>query len=145
VAPLPDRAERTLAAQVIDIGYKRLAQRLHPDVGGSHEAMTRLVTARGRLLRAVGPPGKARRTRRTPPRPPGVVPVLGTEDAIRSHLAAAADAQLEHDRQVGRLLCEARPQVSSGEWPGWLRCKFDMGVREADRLIALAQAAEAGA
>jgi hypothetical protein len=35
--------DEVLAQQLIDIGYKRLALRLHPDTGGSTEAMTRLT------------------------------------------------------------------------------------------------------
>lgn len=42
-------AQRTLALQLIDIGYKVLARTLHPDKGGSREAMTRLNAVRDRL------------------------------------------------------------------------------------------------
>ena len=34
--------QRRLARQLIDIGYKALASKLHPDKGGSREAMARL-------------------------------------------------------------------------------------------------------
>lgn len=37
---------RELAFELIDIGYKALATRLHPDRGGSREAMTRLNRVR---------------------------------------------------------------------------------------------------
>ena len=42
---------RDLALQLIDIGFKALATKLHPDRGGSSEAMTRLNRVR-QLLRA---------------------------------------------------------------------------------------------
>lgn len=42
-------AQRTLALQLIDIGYKVLARTLHPDKGGSREAMSRLNAVRERL------------------------------------------------------------------------------------------------
>lgn len=41
--------QRKLALQLIDIGFKALATKLHPDRGGSHEAMVRLKTVRDRL------------------------------------------------------------------------------------------------
>jgi hypothetical protein len=43
-------AQRKLGLQLIEIGYKALASKLHPDkVGGSRDAMTRLNTVRDRL------------------------------------------------------------------------------------------------
>ena len=42
-------AQRLLGRQLIDIGYKVLARELHPDKGGSREAMTRLNAERDRL------------------------------------------------------------------------------------------------
>lgn len=42
-------AQRTLALQLIAIGYKVLARTLHPDKGGSREAMARLNAVRERL------------------------------------------------------------------------------------------------
>ena len=42
-------AERQLALQLIDIGYKVLARTLHPDKGGSRDAMARLNAVRDRL------------------------------------------------------------------------------------------------
>jgi hypothetical protein len=41
--------ERKLAMQLIDIGYKALASKLHPDKGGSRDAMSRLNQVRDRL------------------------------------------------------------------------------------------------
>jgi hypothetical protein len=46
-------AQRTLALQLIDIGYKVLARELHPDKGGSREAMARLNAVRHHLNEAV--------------------------------------------------------------------------------------------
>jgi hypothetical protein len=42
-------AEHRLALRLIDIGYKVLAKELHPDAGGSREAMQRLGRVRDRL------------------------------------------------------------------------------------------------
>jgi hypothetical protein len=42
-------AERKLAMQLIDIGFKALASKLHPDKGGSRDAMSRLNRVRDRL------------------------------------------------------------------------------------------------
>lgn len=42
-------AERQLALRLIDIGYKVLVKELHPDKGGSRDAMIRLNTVRDRL------------------------------------------------------------------------------------------------
>jgi hypothetical protein len=46
-------AQRTLALQLIDIGYRVLARKLHPDKGGSRDAMVRLNAVRDRLKRSV--------------------------------------------------------------------------------------------
>lgn len=46
-------AQRTLALQLIDIGYKVLARKLHPDRGGSRDAMQRLNAVRDRLKQYV--------------------------------------------------------------------------------------------
>ncbi len=46
---------RKLAHQLIDVGYRALALRLHPDMaGGSSEAMARLIRVRD-LLRERSP------------------------------------------------------------------------------------------
>ena len=42
-------AQKKLALQLIDIGYKVLARTLHPDKGGSRDAMARLNAVRDRL------------------------------------------------------------------------------------------------
>ena len=46
-------AQRKLALQLIDIGYKVLARTLHPDKGGSREAMARLNAVRDRLKNCI--------------------------------------------------------------------------------------------
>lgn len=46
-------AQRKLALQLIDIGYKVLARELHPDKGGSREAMARLNAVRDKLKQCV--------------------------------------------------------------------------------------------
>ena len=43
------KAEHKLALQLIDIGFKALASKLHPDKGGSRDAMSRLNRVRARL------------------------------------------------------------------------------------------------
>jgi hypothetical protein len=48
-------AQRALARRLIDIGYKALAKELHPDKGGSSEAMSRLGDVRRRLQMEYGP------------------------------------------------------------------------------------------
>jgi len=47
------KLERDLALKIIDIGYKTLATKLHPDKGGSTEAMQRLQRAVKRLKGAI--------------------------------------------------------------------------------------------
>jgi hypothetical protein len=52
----PARQERArqdeLKRQVFDAGYRTMATKLHPDVGGSHDAMLRLNEMRDKLKRA---------------------------------------------------------------------------------------------
>ena len=43
------RLHRELAEELIDIGYRALATRLHPDRGGSKDAMARLNRVRDEL------------------------------------------------------------------------------------------------
>jgi hypothetical protein len=43
------RLHRELAAELVDLGYRALATRLHPDRGGSKDAMRRLNTVREQL------------------------------------------------------------------------------------------------
>jgi hypothetical protein len=49
--PVSSSEEAAVQHQVIDAGYRALAARLHPDTGGSHEAMARLNQVRDRLKR----------------------------------------------------------------------------------------------
>ena len=46
-------AQRKLALQLIDIGFRVLAKTLHPDKGGSRAAMTRLNAVRDRLKQCI--------------------------------------------------------------------------------------------
>lgn len=43
------KLHRDLALELVDIGYKTLATKLHPDRGGSRDAMARLNSVRDRL------------------------------------------------------------------------------------------------
>jgi hypothetical protein len=43
------KLHRDMAMQLIDLGYRALATRLHPDAGGSRDAMSRLNTVRHEL------------------------------------------------------------------------------------------------
>jgi curved DNA-binding protein CbpA len=44
--------EKNLALKLIGIGYKVLSIKLHPDKGGSHDAMRRLNRVRAKLKEA---------------------------------------------------------------------------------------------
>jgi malate synthase len=48
-------AQRELGTRLIDVGYRVLAKELHPDKGGSPDAMVRLSEVRKRLLRGEAP------------------------------------------------------------------------------------------
>lgn len=48
-----EQLTRELALRLIDIGYKALLHKLHPDKGGSQEAVTRLNRVRDLLKRAI--------------------------------------------------------------------------------------------
>jgi hypothetical protein len=55
---LPDtwqeaKAKQDLALEFVDVGYKILAKKLHPDAGGTVESMSRLGKARDTLLMAI--------------------------------------------------------------------------------------------
>jgi hypothetical protein len=47
------KAQQVLARRVVDAGFKALAPEIHPDTGGSHDAMTRLNLVRDKLKRSV--------------------------------------------------------------------------------------------
>jgi hypothetical protein len=56
---------RRLQRQIIEAGYRSLATKLHPDVGGSSESMARLSEARDEMTRTLGlgkPRPRARHT-----------------------------------------------------------------------------------
>jgi hypothetical protein len=46
--------ECKVATRLIDTGFKEMAKKLHPDLGGSQDEMTRLNEVRRRLKRAFG-------------------------------------------------------------------------------------------
>jgi hypothetical protein len=48
-----DNKNRELIVQLIDAGYRAMAKTLHPDMGGSHDDMTRLTAVRDELRRRV--------------------------------------------------------------------------------------------
>jgi hypothetical protein len=48
-----DNKSRELIVQLIDAGYRAMAKTLHPDMGGSHDDMTRLTAVRDELRRRV--------------------------------------------------------------------------------------------
>ena len=48
-----DNRNRELIVQLIDAGYRAMAKTLHPDMGGSHDDMTRLTAVRDELRRRV--------------------------------------------------------------------------------------------
>jgi len=54
-------ARRTLALQMIDAGYKALASKLHPDKGGSPEAVMRLNQVRDLVKAPFRPSSKKRK------------------------------------------------------------------------------------
>ena len=48
-----EKQQRALELKIINAGYKALATKLHPDHGGSGEAMIRLNAARDRLKKTL--------------------------------------------------------------------------------------------
>jgi hypothetical protein len=48
------KLKQQLARKLIEIGYKVLAKELHPDKGGSKDAMSRLSEVRNRLMQVYG-------------------------------------------------------------------------------------------
>jgi hypothetical protein len=48
-----DSKSRELIVQLIDAGYRAMAKTLHPDMGGSHDDMTRLTAVRDELRRRI--------------------------------------------------------------------------------------------
>lgn len=55
IARLDERAaQRKLGHQLIDIGYRALAAKLHPDKGGDNTMMANLTAVRDRLRRCLG-------------------------------------------------------------------------------------------
>jgi hypothetical protein len=52
--PEEREADLKLVAQLIDAGYRSLASKLHPDKGGSRDAMSRLSRVRDQVKRQLG-------------------------------------------------------------------------------------------
>jgi hypothetical protein len=46
-----DGRHRELIVELIDAGYRAMAKTLHPDMGGSHDDVTRLTAVRDELRR----------------------------------------------------------------------------------------------
>lgn len=61
---------------------------------------------------------------------------------IQRELTAGDDAGLEHYRQAGEMLLEAREQVAAFKWSGWLTKNFTLSRRTAGRYMQLATVAE---
>jgi hypothetical protein len=62
---------------------------------------------------------------------------------IRSELAEAAEAGLEHYRRAGKMLTEAKDQVPYGSWSRWLSKNFELSQNTAMRYMRLARKAYA--
>ena len=58
-----EKADRDLARRMIAAGYKALAKDLHPDKGGSTDAMARLTGIRDQLTETVRRPAMTARAR----------------------------------------------------------------------------------
>lgn len=58
---------------------------------------------------------------------------------IQEELGAGNAAGLEHYRQAGVMLLEAREQVAAGRWGVWLSKNFALGRQQASRYMRLAQ------
>lgn len=51
---VPDPATAAMVLDLIDVGFRTLARKVHPDAGGSHEAMVTATAARDWLKSVVG-------------------------------------------------------------------------------------------
>jgi hypothetical protein len=58
---------------------------------------------------------------------------------IQQELSAGNRAGLEHYRQAGELLLEAREQVAAFKWGQWLSKNFELSSRTAQRYMLLAR------
>ena len=62
---------------------------------------------------------------------------------IQEELTAGDSAGLEHYRQAGEMLLEAREQVAAFKWGGWLSKNFTLSRTTAWRYMKLAEVADA--
>jgi hypothetical protein len=62
---------------------------------------------------------------------------------IQRELSAGDNAGLEHYRQAGEMLLEAREQVAAFKWSGWLSKNFTLSRTTAWRYMRLAEVADA--
>lgn len=63
---------------------------------------------------------------------------------IKDELVAGDEAGLEHYRQAGEMLIEAKDQVPHGSWSRWLTKNFELSQNTAARHMRLARRAETG-
>ena len=56
---------------------------------------------------------------------------------IKNELVAANEAGLEHYRQAGEMLIEAKDQVPHGSWARWLTKNFELSHKQASRYMSL--------
>lgn len=63
---------------------------------------------------------------------------------IKTELAEADQAGLEHYRRAGEMLLEAKEQVTYGSWSGWLSKNFELSRMTAQRYMRLARGVESG-
>jgi hypothetical protein len=63
---------------------------------------------------------------------------------IKTELAEANEAGLEHYRRAGEMLVEAKEQVAHGSWGRWLSKNFELSQNTAIRYMRLARRVESG-
>jgi hypothetical protein len=63
---------------------------------------------------------------------------------IQSELQQGNSAGLEHYRQAGEMLIEAKDQLAHGAWGPWLAKNFDMVARTAQQYMRLAREIRSG-
>lgn len=72
-------------------------------------------------------------------------PVKVLVPLIQEELAAGDSAGLEHYRNAGEMLLEAREQVAAFKWTRWLSQNFTMSRTQAWRYMKLAERGRSGA
>lgn len=66
-------------------------------------------------------------------------PIKTLVPLIKDELAEADAAGLEHYRQAGEMLIEAKDQISHGSWSPWLKKNFELSQDTARRYMRLAR------